>query len=152
MICPVNLSKCHAQFVHQTNQNTHLSCSVSQSNSHTICPANQSKCPHALFPEPSNIDTIVFTIRFRRGFKYAFRWLPCVKMHPSDAMSRPANITARMSMSDTKAGYERNGSMMHTMIETMDCEQSPTTPLAYNAINRGSKQGFRPIQEDEDMF
>lgn len=56
--------------------------------------------------------------RFRKGFKYVFRWLPGIHYHASDTLA-PTGVICRTSMSDGTR-FERNGSMMQTMIESLD--------------------------------
>ena len=80
-------------------------------------------------------NVICYNYRFRRGFKWVFRWLPCVHIVPGDITGTrtiKGTVVGRMSMTEnTKyGGYERNGSMIQTCIESLDDNSvSPSTAM-----------------------
>ncbi|XP_064624613.1 tachykinin-like peptides receptor 99D [Lineus longissimus] len=63
--------------------------------------------------------------RFREGFRYAFRWLPCVNWRPSERlglrMGGPSYRQQSVSVTETTR-CERNGSLMQTM-DSMDSDE-----------------------------
>ncbi|CAH1794500.1 unnamed protein product [Owenia fusiformis] len=61
--------------------------------------------------------------RFRQGFRYIFRWLPCSKRMPRDPLDRAGTaISMRYSPSDD---HNRNGSMSQTVVESLDDCSAP---------------------------
>ena len=72
--------------------------------------------------------------RFRKGFKSVFRFLPCIHYTSGDKLG-PTGVTIRTSVSEGTR-FERNGSMMQTMLESFDeTNYSANGPVA--AGNRG---------------
>lgn len=97
--------------------------------------------------------------RFRMGFKYVFRWLPCVDWQPSQSLPNPKSaLTTARSMSETTmtTKYERNGSALHTMMESMDETSYGTSssalyahrPPPYSVIRMRNEQEFKRQAED----
>ena len=92
------------------------------------------------------ISTFIF--RFRKGFKYVFRWMPCIRYRTSDNLNKNPGTSVRMSVSEgTK--FERNGSMVHTLIETM--EESTYSP-ATCMTQRGGFTNIKRDHEQENCF
>ena len=76
-----------------------------------------------------------------------FRWLTCVKYHPPPAPGYTPGTSVRMSVSEgTK--FERNGSMMHTMVESLADETSYCPPPSNVMMHRG----FARVKEQENAL
>ena len=97
----------------------------------------------------SNFEKIMFTkicllysflFRFRKGFKYVFRWLPCIEFHSGDNLARLGTTSVRMSVSEGTR-FERNGSMMHTMIESLEESSyvAPATHKGFHSLRNSSR-------------
>ena len=76
----------------------------------------------------------MFFSRFRKGFKCVFRFLPCIHYSTGDKLE-PTGVMTRTSVSEGTR-FERNGSMMQTMIESLD-ETTYTSTGPVSMTNKG---------------
>ncbi len=90
-------------------------------------------------------DDINTLFRFRKGFKYVFQWMPCVRYRAIDSLGRTGGASVRMSMSEGTR-TERNGSMMHTMIESLDDNNVTKDYISGTAMTH---RGFQPVRTSD---
>ena len=77
-----------------------------------------------------------------------FRWLPCIDAPAPDALG-PTGVSGRTSVSEGTR-FERNGSMMQTMIESLD-ETSYTGNAMVTVTHKGVTWS-KKVKENEDCL
>lgn len=91
---------------------------------------------HFLYPQPvasaSSIGPNVH-FSFRSGFKYVFRWLPCITWHPNDALGIGGGCTKIVRMGvNSEAGHAIGG---------RDGLGTSATTTAYRGVPRNGGAG-----------
>ena len=75
--------------------------------------------------------------------------MPCLRYRMSDNLKKNPGISVRMSVSDGTR-FERNGSMIHTLIETM--EESTYCPATCMTQRGGFTNINKKDHEQENCF